>query len=71
MHIDRKLSLTTYYGNNAFQHCMRYHSSTSSCYETLAVRGIRFVDRKLSLTTMLRLNPCVLKLFGVLPFWSV
>ena len=35
---------------------MHYHSGMYSCCETLAVPGMRFVDRKLSLTTMVRLD---------------
>ena len=41
---------------NMFQHCMHYHSGMSSCCKTLAVPGVRFVDRKLSLTTMVRFD---------------
>ena len=32
--------------------CMYYHSGMSSCYEMLALSGLRFVDKKVSLTTM-------------------
>ena len=35
---------------------MYYHSSISSCYEMLALFGFRFVDKKLSLTTMVSFN---------------
>ena len=35
---------------------MYYHSGISSCYETLALSGLRFVDKKLSLTTMVSFN---------------
>ena len=55
MCIDRKLSLTMV-RPYAFHHCMHYHSGISSCCKTLAVPGMRFVDRKLSLTTMVRLD---------------
>ena len=58
MCIDRKLSLTTVCTMvrlHMFQHRMHYPSALSSCCKTLAVPGIRFVDRKLSLTTIVRL----------------
>ena len=38
-----------------FQHRMHYHTGLSNCCETLAVPEMRFVDSKLSLTTMVRL----------------
>ena len=36
--------------------CMHYHSGMSGCCKTLAVSGMRFVNRKLSLTSMVRHN---------------
>ena len=35
---------------------MYYHSGVSSCYEKLAFPGFSFVSRKLTLTTIVRLN---------------
>ena len=32
--------------------CVYYHCGMSSCYKMLALSGLRFVDEKLSLTTM-------------------
>ena len=55
MYIDRKLSLTMV-RLNVFQYCIHYHSGMYNCCETQAVPGVRFIDRKLSLTTMVRLD---------------
>ena len=62
--MDIKLSLNTMVRLNVLQYsiCVYYHSGLSSCYETLTLSGLRFVDRKFSLTTILRLNifqPCI------------
>ena len=56
--VDRELSLTMV---RLYVLQYRVYSGFSSCYEVLAVHDImRFVNRKLSLTTMVRL--CVLTL---------
>ena len=65
LEICRQEAPLDYYGKTMYFNIVFYYC-LSRCYETLALSGLRFVDGKLPLTTMVRLNVfqhCVLLLF--------